>query len=172
MTLPPEQAQTTLQGYRCPACDRAFFVRGYSVASRCPMCSSELIWPMVGPFTLVRSRELADLQAQVTKLKAAVTQKLSTLSADRDYWKAQVTTLQQENTQVLEQKADTRTQAVLRVRDAMQASCPFKATGDVSCTRVHQWAEALTKATDTDNEHVSRSTTSSEFFHGTNNAHD
>lgn len=47
-----QKTREGLQGYRCPACDRAFYVDGNEEAYACPICRSDVIWQLVGPFAL------------------------------------------------------------------------------------------------------------------------
>jgi predicted Zn-ribbon and HTH transcriptional regulator len=54
---PRAQHERQLQGFRCPRCDRAFFVEGVEEAYACPICRAEPIWAMVGPFRLLEGRQ-------------------------------------------------------------------------------------------------------------------
>jgi hypothetical protein len=53
-----------LQGYRCPGCDQEFYVGGNEEAYACPVCKSETIWEMTGPFQLALSSPDAPEQAE------------------------------------------------------------------------------------------------------------
>lgn len=59
--IPAREQAERVEGYRCPACDRAFYVQGTEEAYVCPTCRSERIWQMVGPFGVDAESQLATL---------------------------------------------------------------------------------------------------------------